>query len=137
MNGLINDLYKQLEAKDKIINAQALELAKLKGEVPKIKYYYTDSRDFEGCTDAVKLTNDEIQEMVDKTVDDLLNLIKKNGEDILTFRSTGDTMVWGFVEDNNGGGKLNELHVFVCRGYEEACGWYNNDGTFEKMEWNE
>ena len=39
MNNKINELYKTLEAKDKIINEQVLEIARLKETIDKAKEY--------------------------------------------------------------------------------------------------
>jgi len=100
-----------------------------------IKFYYGYDEDFRNCKDAVRLSNEEVQDLVDEVVKDLQDIIKNNSENNSTFRGTGDTMVFGFSFDEDRDGKLDSMDIFVCRNYEEAEGWTNEDGSFEKMDW--
>ena len=100
-----------------------------------IKFYYGYDQDFRNCKDAVRLSNKEVQNLVDEVVEDLQDIMKNNTENNSTFRGTGDTMVFGFSFDEDGDGKLDSMDIFVCRNYEEAEGWLNEDGYFEKMDW--
>ena len=100
-----------------------------------IKFYYGYDEDFKDCRDAVRLSNEEVQDLVDEVVKDLQDIIKNNSENNSTFRGTGDTMVFGFSFDEDRDGKLDSMNIFVCRNYEEAEGWTNEDGSFEKMDW--
>ena len=34
-------------------------------------------------------------------------------------------------------GVLDNVRIFVCKDFEEAEGWINKDGVFEKMDWLE
>lgn len=100
-----------------------------------IKFYYGYDQDFKDCRDAVRLSNGEVQNLVDEVVRDLQDIIKYNENNNSTFRGTGDTMVFGFAFDEDGDEKLDSMNIFVCRNYEEAEGWTNKDGYFEKMDW--
>ena len=100
-----------------------------------IKFYYGYDQDFRNCKDAVRLSNKEVQNLVDEVVKDLQNIMRNNTENNSTFRGTGDTMVFGVSFDEDGDGKLDSMDIFVCRNYEEAEGWLNEDGYFEKIDW--
>lgn len=100
-----------------------------------IKFYYGYDEDFNNCQNAVRLSDDEVQNLVDEVVQDLINIIKDNRENNSTFRGTGDTIVFGFAFDENGDGELDSMDIFVCRNYEEAEGWFGEDGSFIKMDW--
>lgn len=100
-----------------------------------LKFYYGYAEDFRDCKDAVKLDDKEVQNLIDEVVEDLSIIIKENRENNSTFRGTGDTMVFGFAFDENGDGELDSMDIFVCRDYEEAEGWFNDEGFFEKMDW--
>ena len=100
-----------------------------------IKFYYGYDQDFRNCEDAVRLSNDEVQKLIDEVVKDLEDIIRSNSENNSTFRGTGDTMVFGFSFDEDRDGKLDSMNIFVCRNYEEAEGWTNENGFFEKMDW--
>lgn len=100
-----------------------------------VKFYYGYAEDFNNCKDAIRLSNGEIQNLVDEVTKDLLDIIRENGENNSTFRGTGDTMVFGFAFDENGDGELDSMDIFVCRNYEEAEGWLGEDGSFTKMDW--
>lgn len=101
-----------------------------------VKFYYGSNEDFRNCDDAIRLKDDEVQELVDEVVEDLMEIIKNNDQNNSTFRGTGDTMVFGFAFDEDQDGELDEINVFVCRNYEEAEAWLSKDfKTFEKMDW--
>lgn len=101
-----------------------------------VKFYYGSNEDFRNCDDAIRLKDDEVQELVDEVVKDLIEIVKNNGQNNSTFRGTGDTMVFGFAFDEDQDGELDEINVFVCRNYEEAEAWLSKDfKTFEKMDW--
>ena len=101
-----------------------------------LKFYYGYDQDFRNCDDAIRLKDDEVQELVDEVVKDLLKIVENNDQNNSTFRGTGDTMVFGFAFDEDQDGKLDEINVFVCRNYEEAEAWLSKDfKTFEKMDW--
>lgn len=101
-----------------------------------VKFYYGSNEDFRNCDDAIRLKDDEVQELVDEVVKDLIEIVKNNGQNNSTFRGTGDTMVFGFVFDEDQDGELDEINVFVCRNYEEAEAWLSKDfKIFEKMDW--
>lgn len=100
-----------------------------------IKFYYGYDEDFKDCKGAVRLSNEEVQDLVDEVVKDLQDIMRNNSENNSTFRGTGDTMVFGFSFDEDRDGKLDSMNIFVCRNYEEAEGWTNEDGSFEKMDW--
>ena len=101
-----------------------------------LKFYYGYDQDFRNCKDAVRLSNKEVQNLVDEVVKDLLKIVENNDQNNSTFRGTGDTMVFGFAFDEDQDGKLDEINVFVCRNYEEAEAWLSKDfKTFEKMDW--
>lgn len=101
-----------------------------------VKFYYGSNEDFRNCDDAIRLKDDEVQELVDEVVEDLIEIVKNNDQNNSTFRGTGDTMVFGFAFDEDQDGELDEINVFVCRNYEEAEAWLSKDfKTFEKMDW--
>lgn len=101
-----------------------------------VKFYYGSNEDFRNCDDAIRLKDDEVQELVDEVVKDLMEIVKNNDQNNSTFRGTGDTMVFGFAFDEDQDGELDEINVFVCRNYEEAEAWLSKDfKTFEKMDW--
>ena len=101
-----------------------------------VKFYYGSNEDFRNCDGAIRLKDDEVQELVDEVVKDLMEIIKNNDQNNSTFRGTGDTMVFGFAFDEDQDGELDEINVFVCRNYEEAEAWLSKDfKTFEKMDW--
>ena len=100
-----------------------------------LKFYYGYDQDFRNCKDAVRLSNKEVQNLVDEVVKDLQNIMRNNTENNSTFRGTGETMVFGFSFDEDGDGKLDSMDIFVCRNYEEAEGWLNEDGHYEKIDW--
>ena len=101
-----------------------------------VKFYYGSNEDFRNCDDAIRLKDDEVQELVDEVVKDLIEIVKNNDQNNSTFRGTGDTMVFGFAFDEDQDGELDEINVFVCRNYEEAEAWLSKDfKTFEKMDW--
>ena len=101
-----------------------------------VRLYYGSNEDFRNCDDAIRLKDDEVQELVDEVVKDLLKIVENNDQNNSTFRGTGDTMVFGFAFDEDQDGKLDEINVFVCRNYEEAEAWLSKDfKTFEKMDW--
>ena len=101
-----------------------------------VKFYYGSNEDFRNCDDAIRLKDDEVQELVDEVVEDLMEIVKNNDQNNSTFCGTGDTMVFGFAFDEDQDGELDEINVFVCRNYEEAEAWLSKDfKTFEKMDW--
>lgn len=101
-----------------------------------IKFYYGSKEDFRDCSDAVRLSDDEVQRLVDDVTKTLLDKIKRNDENNSTFCGTGDTMVFGFVFDEDGDNELDTINIFVCRNYEEAEAWFTkNYRDFEKMNW--
>lgn len=101
-----------------------------------VKFYYGSKEDFRDCSDAVRLSDDEVQRLVDDVTKTLLDKIKRNDENNSTFCGTGDTMVFGFVFDEDGDNELDTINIFVCRNYEEAEAWFTkNYRDFEKMNW--
>lgn len=101
-----------------------------------IRFYYGNNKDFRDNKDAVKLSNSRVQELVDEVTNRLMEIIKRNGENNSTFCGTGDTMVFGFAFDEDGDGELDSIDIYVCKNYEEAEGWFNENGFFEKMDWS-
>lgn len=60
MNDKINELYKTIEAKDKIINSQALEIARLKKIAKKMHLYiFLHSGNEQEAYDELGLTDEE------------------------------------------------------------------------------
>lgn len=101
-----------------------------------VKFYYGSKEDFRDCGDAVRLSDDEVQRLIDDVTKTLLDKIKRNDENNSTFCGTGDTMVFGFVFDEDGDNELDTVNIFVCRNYEEAEAWFTkNYRDFEKMNW--
>lgn len=100
------------------------------------RFIYGSESDFTNTKNAVKLKNEDIQEMIDDVTKRLNEIIKNNSENNSTFQGTGDTMVFGFAFDGDDDDKLDEMNIFVCRNYEEAQGWFDKNGKFEKMDWS-
>ena len=66
MNELINELYKQLDAKDKIINTQVLEIARLKEEIEHLENQLLNvKQQFQIALDI----NTQKQQRIDKTIE--------------------------------------------------------------------
>lgn len=85
-----------------------------------IKFYY-NKQDFDK-NDGVKLTDSKIQDMID---DVIKRLDSSKG---YSFSATGDTIVIGFKWEE-------EVDVYVCKNYEHAKAWLDENGNWEKMDW--
>lgn len=101
-----------------------------------VRFYYGSKEDFRDCSDAVRLSDEEVQRLVDDVTKRLLDKIDRNAENNSAFCGTGDTMVFGFAFDEDNDGELDAINIFVCRNYEEAEAWLTEDyRNFEKMNW--
>lgn len=93
-----------------------------------MKFIYR-SDDFYSFKDGVKLEDDTIQEMIDDITKHLLKNVEEKNNYYIT--GSGDTMIFGFMFDEDGDGVGDEINIFVARGYEHAEGWFD----MEKCEW--
>ena len=96
-----------------------------------IKLCYGNKNDF-NYNDGVKLPNEEIQRMVDKVVEYLIE-DNKTG---YRFIATGDTMVIGFAFDEYDTKEPTSIEIFVCKNYEHAIIDKYKGNNWEKMNWN-
>lgn len=103
----------------------------------KIKFYYGSENDFQNTDNAIKLSDEKIQEMIDDVVSRLNSAIMTNSDDNSAFCATGDTIVIGFAFDEDCDDFLDTINIFVCRNYKEAIGWYDEKGNFVKMNWKQ
>lgn len=101
-----------------------------------IKFNY-NKNDFKDCSGAVKISDEEIQKRIDRICRDLSLEIGKAEEPGYYFICSGNTYVIGFIDDEDGDGVLDNVRILVCKDFEEAEGWINKDGVFEKMDWLE
>lgn len=102
-----------------------------------MRFYYGNKSDFKGKDGAVKVNDKEMQHFIDEATKQCLYMMKYNTERNSTFCGSGDTMVFGFVFDEDGDGQYDEMNIYVCRDYEEALAFYNKDiGDFEKLDWS-
>ena len=101
-----------------------------------IKFNY-NKNDFKDCSGAVKVSDEEIQKRIDRICRDLSLEIGKAEEPGYYFICSGNTYVIGFIDDEDDDGVLDNVRIFVCKDFEEAEGWINKDGVFEKMDWLE
>lgn len=101
-----------------------------------IKFNY-NKNDFKDCSGAVKISDEEIQKRIDRICRDLSLEIGKVEEPGYYFICSGNTYVIGFIDDEDGDGALDNVRILVCKDFEEAEGWINKDGVFEKMDWLE
>lgn len=85
------------------------------------RLHYRNAHDFKDCKDAVKLSDKEVQNLIDEVMEDL----RHEGN---SYAGTGDTMVFGFRYED-------EIDVFVCRNYEEGQLLKEKDGTWSKLDW--
>lgn len=85
------------------------------------RLHYGNKHDFKDCEGAVKLSNIEVQGLID----DVLKELEHEGN---AYAGTGDTMVFGFRYED-------EVDVFVCRDYEEGQLLKEDDGTWSKLDW--
>lgn len=92
----------------------------LGGNDMNIKFYY-NKQDF-SKNDGVKLKDSEIQDMID----DVIKRLDAPGEYSLS--ATGDTIVIGFRWEE-------EINIYVCKNYEHAEAWLDENGNWEKMDW--
>lgn len=86
-----------------------------------IKFYYNE-KDFTK-NDGVKLSDERIQDMIDEVIKGLA----EPGD--YSFSATGDTIVIGFRWEE-------EMSIFICKNYEHAEAWVNENGDWEKMDWS-
>ena len=93
----------------------------LGGNDMNIKFYY-NKKDF-SKNDGVKLKDYEIQDMID----DVIKRLDSPGE--YSFSATGDTIVIGFRWEE-------EISIYVCKNYEHAEAWLDENGNWEKMDWS-
>lgn len=93
----------------------------LGGNDMNIKFYY-NKKDF-SKNDGVKLKDYEIQDMID----DVIKRLDSPGE--YSFSATRDTIVIGFRWEE-------EIHIYVCKNYEHAEAWLDENGNWEKMDWS-
>lgn len=101
-----------------------------------MKFKYRNESDFTSHENAVKLSDEAVQELIDDVTKSLEDAIKRNEERFSsTFAATGDTIVFGFAFDEDEDDTLDSATIFVCRGYDEAQAWFNKYGEFEKMDW--
>lgn len=104
-----------------------------------IRFIYGNKKDFNDMKRAKRLSDEDIQHMVDDVTNVLLDKIRRNDDDNWTYLATGDTMVIGFVFDEDYDKQYDTIEIFVCKNYEEAAGWYNGEiryENFEKMDWS-
>lgn len=104
-----------------------------------IRFIYGNKKDFNDMKRAKRLSDEDIQHMVDDVTNVLLDKIRRNDDDNWTYLATGDTMVIGFVFDEDYDKQYDTIEIFVCKNYEEATGWYNGEikyENFEKMDWS-
>lgn len=87
-----------------------------------LKFYYGSKNDFDK-NDGVKLSNEEIQDMIDEVMSNL----RKEGDN--SYVATGDTIVFGFRCEGD------DIDIYVCKNYELAQAWLDENGNFEKMDW--
>lgn len=85
------------------------------------RLHYRNAHDFKDCKDAVKLSDQEVQNLIDDVIKDL----EHEGH---AYVGTGDTMVFGFRYED-------EIDVFICRNYEEGQLFKEDDGTWSKLDW--
>ena len=102
----------------------------------RVEFKYGNEEDFTSHKNAVKLSDEAVQKLIDEVVEGLTKTLKNNNyNNNYSFAATGDTIVIGFAMDEDEDGKLDSIYLYVCRDYEEAQGWVCKDGFFEKMNW--
>lgn len=101
-----------------------------------IKFNYNKNY-FKDYSGAVKVSDEEIQKRIDRICRDLSLEIGKAKEPGYYLICSGNTSVIGFIDDEDGDGVLDNVRILVCKNFEEAEGWINKDGVFEKMDWLE
>lgn len=86
-------------------------------------------RYFSKNEDAVHISDDKTQEMVDAVIEDLI----ASKEDVdFVFQSTGDTLVAGVKWDEEG-----EIDIMVTQKYSEACLLKDKYGNYQPIDWME
>lgn len=101
-----------------------------------LKFYYNDE-DFSSDENAVKLPDSEVQRLIDEVTKRCEESLKKGICDY-HFQSTGDTMVIGFIFDEDEDDEPDTISINVCRDNREAIGWYKyGKSVWTKMNWLE
>ena len=86
-------------------------------------------RYFSKNEDAVHISDDKTQEMVDAVIEDLI----ASKEDVdFVFQATGDTLVAGVKWDEEG-----EIDIMVTQKYSEACLLKDKYGNYQPIDWME
>lgn len=96
-----------------------------------VKFNYKSDADFDRHINAVKIEDDEVQKYVDSVVNSLLRSLYV-GNDDFSFCASGDTFVFGYTYAAEG-----DINIIVCRNYEQAMAWLDENGNIEKMNWME
>lgn len=92
----------------------------------RIKFDYNE-RDFMSFADGADVNDKEIGHMIDRCVAGI------SDEERLYFEATGNAMV---IAVGYGKDRVDEISVYVCKGYKEATAWIDNEGKWEKMDWS-
>lgn len=86
-------------------------------------------RYFSKNEDAVHISDDKTQAMVDAVIEDLI----ASKEDVdFVFQATGDTLVAGVKWDEEG-----EIDIMVTQKYSEACLLKDKYGNYQPIDWME
>lgn len=86
-------------------------------------------RYFSKNEDAVHISDDKTQEMIDAVIEDLI----ASKEDVdFVFQATGDTLVAGVKWDEEG-----EIDIMVTQKYSEACLLKDKYGNYQPIDWME
>lgn len=86
-------------------------------------------RYFSKNEDAVHISDDKTQEMVDAVIEDLIT----SKEDVdFVFQATGDTLVAGAKWDEE-----EEIDIIVTQNYSEVCLLKDRYGNYQPIDWME
>lgn len=87
-----------------------------------------DSKYFNGVDDAVHVSLDTVQGLIDDVV---LNLVNTQEKDDYSFAATGDCFVFGIKGDET-------IDIYVTQNYKHAILISDKDNdTWEKLSWSE
>lgn len=87
------------------------------------------SKYFDTNKNAVHVDDADVQEMIDKVLEDLISSREKTD---FCFQATGDTLVAGVKWDAEG-----EIEVIVTQKYNHACLLKDKYGNYQPIDWLE
>lgn len=83
---------------------------------------------FTGVENAVHVSDEYVQKMIDEVVDDMLH---SKEEADFTFQSTGDTIVIGMKFSDG------DITIIVTQDYDEACLYKDDYNRYQAVDWCE